>query len=432
VSSNQSSNTGHLTAAIWIDQARVYQNHAVEVNLSFTNEGATPANALSVEFRAPGLKQTGPCWSKGYPACAPNTSVPAGLPATIKPGESILRHAALTPPEDGHFGLLVIYHWSEAPAASEISLKGEKAPAPAGRPPQEYVSAVALEPLDVTSRTDEFLAWVASWLALPLIVGIGGAIWQLWAADREKEFEVWKEQLGKLFDYIPRYYLPIARASYNLWDAVADLKAAATAAKPEKRRRVFYYFIAYWMRMRALREKAGWFLSTKAGERLLQAIWSPLLTEFDRLNLQRIEEISDILGKPVSYPRFCKEFVAAPAPVAGAAPPAVPPPGLNVATFTDAETEMLGWVEAPAPDDSFERCLSLMSMQRAVLAFEWDRPFYGYWYKDRPRIDVAEFKGYLEKLPQPSAADARLNNKINQLKKVAETYAKSVKKYSTG
>ncbi len=366
VSSNQSTNTGHLTAAIWIDQARVYQDHVVEVNLSFTNEGATPANALSVEFRAPGLKQSGPCWSKGYPACAPNMKVPAGLPATIKPGESVLRHAALSPPEDGHFGLLVIYHWSEAAAAPEISPKGKNAPAPAPavRPSQEYVSAVALEPLDVTSRTDEFLAWVASWLALPLIVGIGGAIWQLWAADREKEFEVWKEQLGKLFEYIPRYYMPIARASYSLREAVDDLRAAGVAAKPGVRRRVFYYFIVYWMRMRILREKVGWFVSTKEGENLLQAIWSPLSRQLQqRLNIQRIDEISDILGKPVSLPRFCKEFVAAPAPVLGTTPPAVPPPGSNVTTFTDAETELVGWVEASAPDDSFERCLSLMSMQ---------------------------------------------------------------------
>jgi hypothetical protein len=67
-----------------------------------------------------------------------------------------------------------------------------------------------------------------------------------------------------------------------------------------------------------------------------------------------------------------------------------------------------------------------------VPSFEWDRPFFGYWYKDRPQIDVAEFKGYLEKLPEPSAADAQLKNKINELKKMAEAYAKSVKKYGTG
>jgi hypothetical protein len=345
---------------------------------------------------------------------------------TIAPGESILRHAALTPPEDGHFGLLVIYHWSEAPAAATIARKGKKGSTPPTRPPQEYVSAVALEPLDVTSRTDEFLAWVASWLALPLIVGIGGAIWQLWAADRDKEFEVWKEQLGKLFDYIPRYYLPIARASYNLKDAVADLKGAKYPAKPDKRRLVFYHLITYWMQMRVLREKAGWFLSTKAGEEILPAIWHPLLRQFNRrLNLQRIDEISDILGKPVSFPRFCKEFAAAPALPPGTTPPAVPPPGSNVTTFTDAETELAGWVEATPPDDSFERCLSLMSMQRTVLAFEWDRPFFGYWYKGRPQINVTEFRGYLGKLP----TDRSLEGKINELKKMAEAYAKSVKKY---
>ncbi len=60
-----------------------------------------------------------------------------------------------------------------------------------------------------------------------------------------------------------------------------------------------------------------------------------------------------------------------------------------------------------------------------MLAFEWDRPFFGYWYKDRPQIDVAEFRDYLGKLP----TDRSLEDKINKLRKMAEAYAKSVKKY---
>jgi hypothetical protein len=399
-----SSSAGLLAAAMWIDRVRVYKDQPIQVNLSFTNGSANAADGLAIEFQAPGLDESGPCWLDGAPACAPGKNVAVSLPGAIKPGESIHVHAALNPADYGRFGLLAIYRWSETTAPNAT---------------RSYVRAVTLEPVEVTTRIGELLAWAASWLALPLVIGIGGALWQLWGQDREKEFEVWKEQLGKLFDYIRRYYMGVARSIFSLNKAANDL------ANPRQRERVFYYFVMFWMRMRVLREKGGWFLSEKKSEELLNAIWIPLWGQIESwVDDKRVDEIADILEKPVSLPRFRAEFVA-PAPPARVTPaPATPPPGSCSALFVAAETEFLAWVDGAAPNsgDSFRRCLSLMLMLRMVLAFEWDRPFFGYWYGTKPEFDVDAFEGHLKNVPAG----------LNDLQVKAKRYAEDVRKYRPG
>ena len=245
------------------------------------------------------------------------------------------------------------------------------------------------------------------------MVAFGGALWQLWGQEREKEFEVWKEQLGKLFDYIRKYYMPVARNIFSLNKAVKNI------ADPRYKERVFYYFVMFWMRRRLLREKGGWFLSNKKAEELLNALWIPLWGEIEsQIDDRRVDEIADLLNKPVSPARFRAEFVPPPAPTRVTPRAATPPPGSQSTLFVAAETEFLNWAENPALAASFKKCISMLLMMRMVLAFEWDRPFFGYWYGSRPEFDRQSFRENLDNL----AADS-------EEARASEAYLKSVEKY---
>jgi hypothetical protein len=407
--SSDSISARHLVATMWVDSVRIYSDTDIRIDLDFENHSSRTAELLSIELKTPGFEETGPCWQDHHPAClAEDKSSQAPMPADLQAGTSMHLYATLRSLDAGRYGILAIYRWAETDRDGGATTTGIA--------PDSYTRAVSLEPIEVTTR------WMDSrptWLAVPVVIALASAIWQLMIKrhderykERERAFQVWKEQLARVFEYTEQHYLPISRSIRGLQEAVTKERAGDA----HYRERVFYYFLMFWMHMRNLRDKkGGWFLMTKEAEDILSDANYLLWNQFEtKLDDKRLDTLIGLLKRPVSLAKYreaCK-------------------PG---SLLTYAETEFLAWMEGgPLYDDggdSFKRCLSLMGLMRKILRFEWDRPFVEYWYLKKPDFDLAEFREKIENLPNVPPADKENVRLLERVQKKASTYADSVEAY---
>lgn len=278
----------------------------------------------------------------------------------------------------------------------------------------------------MTTYTREMLGAIAGFLALPVFLALGGGLWA-WlnkirddhrlAIDKERErgFEVWKEQLARLFEYTQQHYLHIARSILGMQTASTKAKTLTT-----HRERIFFHFTMLWIHLRDLRERrGGWFFSDKAGEELLFAGWVLAANQIDaKLDLKRLDGLVDAIKKPVSLAKF-RDYFATTHPLHAA--------------FAAADQQCLDWFDGAAPfndaGDSFKRCMSVLNLMRMVMRFEWDRPFVGYWYGSKPEIDLERYRLLTENLPILAAADTEGTAALAAFQERATVYAAAVQAY---
>ena len=404
--------TCHVVSTMWVDSVKIYRDTDVRVDLDFENHSDRTAELQSIQLKAPGFEETGPCWQDHHPAClAEDKSAPAPLPADLPAGKSVHLYATLKSLDAGRYGILAIYRWIETDRSGGAAAQHNA--------PDSYTRAVSLEPIEVTTHWLDVLDRLAGWLAVPVVIALASAIWQLMIKrhderykERERAFQVWKEQLARVFEYTEQHYLPISRSIRGLQEAVTKQRAGDA----QYRERIFYYFLMFWMHMRSLRDKkGGWFLMTKEAEDILSdanyLLWSQLEA---RLDDKRLDTLIALLKRPVSLAKYrdaCK-------------------PG---SLLVLAETEFLDWMGGAPPHDdcgdSFTRCLALMELMRKVLRFEWDRPFVEYWYLKKPDFDLVQFREKIDKLPHIPPADKEYVELLERLQKKARAYAASVHDY---
>jgi hypothetical protein len=188
---------------------------------------------------------------------------------------------------------------------------------------------------------------------------------QLQENEREKEFQVWKEQVARVFEYTQQHYLHITRSIRLLDEAVKKARAGDAGY----RERVFYHFLMFRLHMRILKDKkGGWFLMTSDAEQVLSMasflLWNRLEAN---LSDERLDTVVGRLRAPLSLAKYREARKTA-------------------NELSGAEAEFLTWMDGGLPSsdagESFSRCLSLMNLMRVVLQFEWNRPFVKYWYNE--------------------------------------------------
>ena len=297
--------------------------------------------------------------------------------------------------------MLAIYRWSEPPAPGKKTV-------------ETYTRGVDLEPIEVTTRGEEFLASFANYadkLALPIVLAIGGALWGLFtsarenrrdelAKARETEFQVKKEQWTRIFDYTQQYYLRIS----------LSIRRLAMAADGQQEDLIVYHLVTYWVHKTSLTNKGGWVFSTKDGEELVATAQALFMVQVARELQQILDQAVDHLDGPVSFPQFQERLKTEVFPEA---------------PLARAKHGVHEWIN---PDKAgFEHAVNLLKMMREVMKFEWDRPFVEHWYDREPEWDGKAF----EKLER-AIAKGPSSDELTKLRILAVNYAIGVEEYIKG
>jgi len=249
----------------------------------------------------------------------------------------------------------------------------------------ERSGSVSLQPIEVTSPLHESVGSAERLLqnlALPIVVVVFAALFQLFDRTRNERSEVWKEQLARLFKYTKKYYLNIS----------TNIGALDRSSKenPPPIDRMFFHFVMLWVRLSKLSsDKGGWFLSTREGEKVLSTGLKLLAANVrEHLGPARdgdimMHRVVDILNREsLSMPDFTMRLAAG---------------NTESADLKGVSDQFKAWVGDP--DGSFTEALALLVAIRTVLNYEWDRPFYRYWYREKPQFDSKSYRETLDTVP---------------------------------
>lgn len=403
---------------MWIGSGRIYStckdkpgDECLRVDFEFRNTSDERIEDLHfVDFKAPGFIESGKCWPEDqhYPSCVGSFAELSPFPFSIGPRSSVHVWAQLEPSvASGRFGILAVYSWSQRSSpASRIGVSTSRS------------GSITLAPIEITSPLHEAVGTaerLMQALLLPIVVAFLAYIFQRLEKNREtrrekldkkqearrarlervrtelhdrleteraRRHEVWKEQLERMFIYTQEHYAHIARSM------------ALVIQSPKEadfRDKVFYYFLMLWFHNRALRDRrGGWFLSTKAGENVFKSGWPILISHLKgHLDYPGLEVAMALVKKPETLPRFRRRLRKISYSERGER---------ARIELTKIQENFLTWVDSQ--DGSFPAVLALLEILANVLRFEWDRPFYGYWYDEVPSFPFEECDRALARLPQ--------------------------------
>ncbi len=398
--------TDAVVARLWTGSGRVYatcvhdgsDKDCPRVDIAFENKSIKPVTNLRFEdFKTPGFLEDGDCWKDNHPACLAGSESATEVSGTIEAGRSIHLWARIKPAGAiGRYGLLALYSWEQPTGVVDSPNKKHKSDRKRGSADQsgtspilvQHSGAVTLQPIEIMSPLHEAVGTAEHLLqnlALPIVVAGFAWFFQVFDRTRSERGEVWREQLGRIFEYTQKHYLGI---STN----VSALERYAT--DPAYRDRMFYQFAMLWIQVRQLRsEKGGWFFSTREGEIVIARGWRLFsMNVRDHLGSRkggdmRMDSVADIIKSPESISKFRSRLTAGDA---------------DAKLLTALDKDFVAWVDnaAAATDRSFSESLALLSAIAMVLRFEWDRPFYRYWYRENPVFSRTRYQELLTKIPQ--------------------------------
>ncbi|MFL6414067.1 MAG: hypothetical protein ACJ74Y_00115 [Bryobacteraceae bacterium] len=400
-----------IAVKMWTGSGRVYSTcrdeQCVRVDFEFRNTSEQSIENLHfVDFKAPGFEETGKCWpnEQHYPSCVENSTAASKFPSTLEPGSSVHVWGQLRPSvATGRFGVLAVYGWSQKPKS--------------GTTMTSHSGSISLQPIEITSPLHEAVGTaerLMQGLLLPILLAFLAYYFQRSEKNREirraalekkQEFrrarlerkrtqlhdaletertrrhEVWKEQLERMFAYTQEHYSHISRSMLVFIQSPRD---------DDYRDKVFYQFLMLWLQVRALRERrGGWFFSTKTGEDAFASGWSILVSHLKaHLNYPGLELAVELVKQPESLIRFRKRFDKI-----------LHEEGDESARIQlmAIQENFLHWVDDS--DNSFKGILALLEILRYILRFEWDRPFFGYWYGESPSFPFEECAAAFSRLP---------------------------------
>jgi hypothetical protein len=424
---------------MWVDSTRVYRDQPIQIDLVFENHTAERIRDFRfVDFRKPGFDQTGSCWKDNRPACLAGAASAVPIPTTLEPGVAMHLWAQLKPSvSSGSFGILAVYSFSKLRQPEEQNRSRQ---APVAPFQEHFTQALSLPPIEITTRSSEVLGGVASILGVPLLATVLGSLVlfgvQSWDKQREAEkqssertreaerqsvekereraFAVWSEQLKRMFEYIQDHYLPIDSATRLLNEFQAKFRGSpGRLGDPAYGIRALHQFLTWQLQVRELSiKRGGFFLSSSKAEQILGKCSFLFATEKRKRmpdeDLQAAVDVMSKMEQPVSLPAFLSLFkVGQP----------------HATLMIRVRTNFFAWMDGTAFNDagaSFNSCLALLKVMGAVLRFEWDRPFHGYWYAGIPKLESAELDVAIGNLPSEPA------DKIEQLKALLQEYRDEV------
>jgi hypothetical protein len=419
---------GGMVSVTWVDKGEITPGGRVRFWIQVENQTKAIANKLRLfAFSTPGFREAGPCWSQHLPSCRPGYvegKPPQQLPGTLKPGESTILYADLSPNTwHGYHGASGVLSWQDDSANT-------------------WERAVVLPAIQIASPRARFLASIGRSLdllkdlALPLVLVVFGSYLQNQAkkreqeqADRDKQLardkadqdqrladekasrdrqladekaerdkqlaqekadqdreqaqvrETWAMMLPKLQRYAERHYMPV----YASIEAFADL-----AEEPKKSREALFELLRVIRRMRHLAVSVGGlFFKDRQGEVLAAKTWRLFL---DRARDERVlgrealERMLTVIATDENYAQFLDKL-AGENPRGAAGLDEVGKP------LQDLEGKFNQWKET----DSFPQDVALLKLFSAILSYEMNRP-YLFWYPEPLKFPVDKFEAALSQL----------------------------------
>jgi hypothetical protein len=442
---------GGVVSVTWVDKGEITSGGRVRFWIQVENHTKSVVNKLQLfAFTTPGFKEVGPCWTQHLPSCRPGSvegKPTQQLPGTLKPGESSILYADLSPDTwYGYHGASGVLSWQDDSAGT-------------------WERAVVLPAVQIASPRGRLLASIGRSLdllkdlALPLVLVVFGSYLQNQAKKREQEQadqdqrraqdkaaqdqrladekasrdrqladekaerdkqlaqekaerdreqaqvrETWAMMLPKLQRYAERHYMPV----YSSIEAFADL-----AEEPTKSREAFFELLRLIRRMRHLATSVGGlFFKDRQGEVLAAKTWRLFLDQARDekvLGREDLERTLTVIATDENYAQFLDKL-------AGRNPGV--PSSLDEAgkPLQDLEGKFIRWKKTV----SFPQDVALLKLFGGILSYEMNRP-YLFWYSEPVKFPVDKFE----------AALSLLSSGREELKDELRTYLKSLKGETT-
>jgi hypothetical protein len=380
-----------LRTLIWTDEVGIASSDKVRLWILCDNRtGGDVRNLRFLSFETPGF-ETGDCWGHGEPVCLPGGKVRSGLPPLLPNGHVASVYADMRPKLwYGRHGVSGLVAWSDA--------KGD------------YQRAVILPGLEVHTLVMDWLSSLAKAIeicALPVLVAL--AAW--WFKDRgekrdklelaqrenrekmeleERDWnfrlhETWSQQLPKVMEYIPRYYMPVLGAMQKLMDTKQE-----PASEPER-----YQLLFRVMRLIALVTEmaegtGGFFFKNLAAEdlatdcyNLFQDRSSAFFSEEDRAR------VLDVFSPGMSLPQFIDLAR-----------------GGDSAELMDSFARLIDGLQEWTKAQTFGQDLVPIKIVSTILWYEINRPM-ELWYGELPEFPSESWHDAVDLLKGESQAKLR-------------------------
>ena len=87
---------------------------------------------------------------------------------------------------------------------------------------------------------------------------------------------------------------------------------------------------------------------------------------------------------------------------------------------------LLEWILRHDRKRSFDLYMALLTIMQVVLSFEWDRPFFQYWYANRPKFAEESLEKALDELPSDGTGEwADFRNLVREYRDEVARYLAS-------
>ncbi len=425
-----------LVAGMWVDSARVYTDQTIRMDLVFENHTSKRIDEFHfVDFQIPGFEPSGDCWKDGHPACLEGATNALQLRSIIEPGASVHIWARLKPSATGRYGMLAVYSFSSL---------GDGSASIAPSSLQRFTPALFLQPIEVTTPLREAAAGLSRLLALPLLGALILFGVQAWDKDRDKRkqqaekesderkqqiekerertFTVWTEQLKRVFEYTQQHYLPIYQSISDLQKNVGLVRGPTKEAEDYAVHSLFSYLMFRIQIRRLALAKGGFFLSTHDAEDILSKA-SELLKDVMRAHGRLEDDVGaamSAVNRRVDLAKFTGLLAS-------------PEKGPVIERVWQP---LLAWILEKPPhqhqEQSFDVYLALLTIMQTILEFEWDRPFFRYWYAKRPEFSAKDVREVLDKLPQAPQQWADFKELVQKYMADVATYLEAEERQSPG
>jgi hypothetical protein len=390
--------TGVVSAA-WVDEGEVASEDTLRIWILVENRTAALANNLQfLAFHTPGYRKTGICWQRGVPSCRPDLGggrpSPQGLAKSLRPGESTIVYAELSPRSwYGYHGASGVLIWQD---------EQEK----------NWERAVVLPAVQTASGRGRLLASIGKSLdllkdlALPLALLILGGYLQRrdrerdhLQAEREKEQallrETWTLMLPKVSFYAEQHYMPI-ESSISAFRFVLDMKDPPV----EGPLYVLFSLLIFLRRMQHLaQETGGLFFRDLEGERLAGEIWSLFHKQaWKALDRKDYAQAMGVLSTKENYAAFVEKME-------GRRPPSdattsllrISPQQEKLKQTALLLQRLSGKLKSWRDSAEFTEDRALLDLFDYILVYEMNRP-YVMWYGKSDELNVEDFRTSLNKL----------------------------------
>jgi hypothetical protein len=246
---------GGLSVKAWTGVNRVFIGRGVPFWISFANHSPKTLTSLRVRgVSVEGFRLDPRCWDQyRQPTCL--TGPATSLPATLAPGQSIEVNGILVAgDEDGAYRPSITYEWADG---------DQKA----------HRDVIWLGPLQIVDfHSERFhllgrrLLGILKDILIPLLIFVGGYLYQKWSQDHAETHQVKQAMLPRLLNDAQKHYLQVVSRMGRL----RRYSATVTAGRSALGDQCLWSLLIFMKQMKVLVDHLGGFhLTNRKGEEVI-------------------------------------------------------------------------------------------------------------------------------------------------------------------